>query len=152
MAYKRWNSETLLNIFELLKCWNSMELPEIAFYRIRRSQISVLKNFAIFTRKHLCLSLLNKVAGLRPATLLKRDSNTRIFLQILQHFYEHLFVYNTFGGCFYFWICCRWLFLEIMGRLFWINNYFQNFKLWNSKTLLFIKKSIFKSSLPEGFC
>ena len=33
----------------------------------------VLRNFAKFTRKHLCQSLvLNKVAGLRPATLLKK--------------------------------------------------------------------------------
>ena len=33
----------------------------------------VLRNFAKFTGKHLCQSLFfNKVAGLRPATLLKR--------------------------------------------------------------------------------
>ena len=33
-----------------------------------------LKNFAKFTRKHLCQSLFsNKVAGLRPATLLKKE-------------------------------------------------------------------------------
>ena len=33
----------------------------------------VLRNFAKFTRKHLCQNLFfNKVAGLRPATLLKR--------------------------------------------------------------------------------
>ena len=33
----------------------------------------VLRNFAKFTEKHLCQTLLfNKVAGLRPATLLKR--------------------------------------------------------------------------------
>ena len=37
----------------------------------------LLRNFAKFTRKHLCHSLFfNKVAGLRPATLLKRDSGT----------------------------------------------------------------------------
>ena len=34
---------------------------------------AVLRNFAKFTGKHLCQSLLsNKVAGLRPATLLKK--------------------------------------------------------------------------------
>ena len=33
----------------------------------------VLRNFAKFTRKHLCQSLFfNKVAGLRPATLLEK--------------------------------------------------------------------------------
>ena len=36
-------------------------------------KIAVLKNFANFTGKHLCWSLfLHKVAGLRPATLLKK--------------------------------------------------------------------------------
>ena len=41
----------------------------------------VLKNFAKFTGKHLRQSLFfNKVAGLRPATLLKRDSVTGVIL------------------------------------------------------------------------
>ena len=40
----------------------------------------VLKNFANFTEKHLwCKSLFTKVAGMRPATLLKRDFNTDVF-------------------------------------------------------------------------
>ena len=37
----------------------------------------VLRNFAKFTGKHLCL---------RPATLLKKDSGTGVFLRILQNF------------------------------------------------------------------
>ena len=32
-----------------------------------------------------------KVAGLRSTTLLKRDSNTGVFLWSLQNFYKHLF-------------------------------------------------------------
>ena len=41
----------------------------------------VLKNCEKFTEKHLCQSLFfNNVAGLRPATLLKRDSGTGVFL------------------------------------------------------------------------
>ena len=41
----------------------------------------VLKNFTKFTGKHLCQSLFfNKVAGLRPATLLKRDCGADVFL------------------------------------------------------------------------
>ena len=44
-------------------------------------QKGVLRNFTKFTGKHLCKSLLfNKVAGLRPTTLLKRDSDTGVFL------------------------------------------------------------------------
>ena len=47
----------------------------------------VLKNFTKLTAKYLCWSLFfNKVAKLRPATLLKRDSNTVIFLWILAKF------------------------------------------------------------------
>ena len=44
-------------------------------------KIEVLKNFANFTGKHLCWSLfLIKFQALSPATLLKRDSNTGVFL------------------------------------------------------------------------
>ena len=40
----------------------------------------VLRNFTKFTRKHLCHSLFfNKVAGLRPATLLKKRLQYRCF-------------------------------------------------------------------------
>ena len=40
----------------------------------------VLRNFAKFTGKHLCQSLFfNKVAGLRPATLLKKFFLTQAF-------------------------------------------------------------------------
>ena len=40
----------------------------------------VLRNFAKFTGKHLCQSLfLNIVAGLRPATLLKKETLAQVF-------------------------------------------------------------------------
>ena len=39
------------------------------------------KNFTYFIGKHLCQGLFfNKVAGLRPATLLKKGSDTGVFL------------------------------------------------------------------------
>ena len=45
------------------------------------SQKGVLRNFAKSTGKQLCRSLVfNKITGLRPATLLKRDSGTGVFL------------------------------------------------------------------------
>ena len=41
----------------------------------------VLENFIKFTGKHLCQSLFfNKVANLRPAALLKKNSGTGVFL------------------------------------------------------------------------
>ena len=40
----------------------------------------VLNNFAIFTGKHLCWSLFLMKLQARPATLLKRDPNTGVFM------------------------------------------------------------------------
>ena len=52
----------------------------------------VLKNFANFTGKHLCWSLFfKKLQAFRPATLLKRDSYTGVFLWNLRNSEEHLF-------------------------------------------------------------
>ena len=54
-------------------------------YRSSRSQmffkIGILKHFANFTGKHLCWSFfLMKLQALRPANLLKTDSNTDVLL------------------------------------------------------------------------
>ena len=49
-------------------------------------------------------SLINKVAGLqafRPALLLKRDSDTGVFLWNLQHLCNTFFYSGTPGGCFW---------------------------------------------------
>ena len=55
-------------------------------------KIGVLKNFAIFPRKHLCQSyFLIKLQAWRSVTLLKRDSNTGVFLPVLWNFSERLF-------------------------------------------------------------
>ena len=52
----------------------------------------VLKNFSNFTEKHLCQNLFfNKVAGLRPATLLKKRLWHRCFLLILRIFKNAFF-------------------------------------------------------------
>ena len=60
--------------------------PEVFF------QKGVLRNFAKFIRKHLCQCLFfNKVVDLRPAILLKKDSDTVDFLWILQKFLRTLF-------------------------------------------------------------
>ena len=51
------------------------------------AKIGALKNFIISRGKHLHWSLfLITLQALGPATLLKRDSNTGIFLWILQNF------------------------------------------------------------------
>ena len=53
----------------------------------------VLRNFVKFTEKHLCQSLFFQQScrpGLRPATVLKRDSGIGVFLWVLWNFSEHL--------------------------------------------------------------
>ena len=61
-----------------------------------------LKNFAIFTGKHLCWSyFLIKLRVWKTGILLKRDSNAGVFLWILRNFSEHL-LWRTFAnGCFW---------------------------------------------------
>ena len=55
----------------------------------------VLRNFPKFTGKHLCQSLFfNKVAGLRPSTLLKK-SLAQVFSCELCEFSKNTFFYRT---------------------------------------------------------
>ena len=50
-------------------------------------KITSIKNFTIFTRKHLCwIQFLIKLHDCRPTTLLKSDSNTDFLERILQDF------------------------------------------------------------------
>ena len=59
----------------------------------------VPKNFPKFTGKKLCQSLLfNKIAGLRPATSLKRRLWHRCFLMNFAKFLRTPFLQNTSGG------------------------------------------------------
>ena len=58
-------------------------------------KVIVLKNFAIFTWKKLRLSLLLiKSQAWSPATFLKRNSNTGVFLPISRNF-KNIFFYRT---------------------------------------------------------
>ena len=67
---------------EIVPLWIASHKPRSVQQRCSRKK-SVLKNFAIFTGKHQCWSIF--------LILLKRDSNTGVFLWILQNFQEHLF-------------------------------------------------------------
>ena len=67
-------------IFDFLKTSNNRILFRSSH---RRSSVKkgVLKNFANFTGKHLCRSVsVITLQPFRPATLLRRDSNTAVFL------------------------------------------------------------------------
>ena len=91
----------------LLNHWQSTHLPPMGFQIQNQPFVDVLQNryfwkFCNFHRKTSVLDcLFDKVSGaFRPLPFLKTDSNTGVFLQILQNFYKHLFLYNTSGGCF----------------------------------------------------
>ena len=61
---------------------------------------AILKDFVIFTGKHLCRGLFfNKVADHQSVALLKRDSNRDIFLQISGNLQEDLFWRTLANGC-----------------------------------------------------
>ena len=63
----------------------------IADNRIGFCKKGVLGKFASFTGKHLCWSLFFiELQTFSPATILKRDSNTDLFLWSLLNFYENL--------------------------------------------------------------
>ena len=85
----------------------------------------VLKNFAIFTGKHLYRSLFFiKVAGLRPATFLKKDWH-RGFLVIFAKILRTPFLQNTFGWMLRFYNSC-WLHtlqLYIVGNFQVVKNH-----------------------------
>ena len=73
-----------------------------AFVRSSRPDVlckkGVLRNFGKFIEKHMCQKLLfNKVAGLRPATLLKKSLCHRCFSVNFAKFLQ-----STSGGCFCF--------------------------------------------------
>ena len=62
----------------------------------------VLKNFTIFTRKYLCWNLfVLQLQSSSPATILKSNSSTGVFLWILPNFKEHLFWKTSMIGCFW---------------------------------------------------
>ena len=95
-------ADLLLGVSTLLMCfnessrasWNSNKIP--IFYRSSRPEVfykkGVLRNFVNFTGKHLCQSLFfNKVAGLRPATLLKNRLWHRCFPVNFAKFLRTLF-------------------------------------------------------------
>ena len=66
-------------------CWQSHRFMKLFCKK------GVLGKFASFTGKHLCWSLFFiELQTFSPATILKRDSNTDLFLWSLLNFYENL--------------------------------------------------------------
>ena len=88
----------MCNNLALLVTFSQKHVQTAGLRRSSRLQMfykkGVLKNFSSFTEKHLFWSLF--WIELSPTTLLKRDSNTGVFLWILQHFKNSLFYRTLF--------------------------------------------------------
>ena len=96
---------------------------------------AVFKKFAKVTGKHLSQNLFfNKVAGLRPATSLKKRFWHRLFLKNFAKFLRAPFLQNTSSGCFWTWaqtISLSGVFIiqsnstKIVKRIIIVNYYYK---------------------------
>ena len=85
--------ETFVNHVQLQKVLITKDRISHQICSVRKC---VLRNFAKFTGKHICQSLFfNKVAGLRPATLLKKRLWYRFFPLNFAKFLKIPFLQNT---------------------------------------------------------
>ena len=97
-------------IISAISSYNKVFFPRhiyLFFYLIRISrpkvlcEKSVLRSFTKFKGKHLCQRLfINKVAGTRSATLLKKRSQHKCFPLNFVRFLRALFLRKTSSGCF----------------------------------------------------
>ena len=75
----------------LQNCWPIAKEIPVHVLSDKSCEKVVFKHFLKFTEKQMCWSVFNKVEGLRPTPLLKRDSSTGVFPWIVRDFLEHLF-------------------------------------------------------------
>ena len=145
--------------------WLSREKPLIYKSSHRRCYVEkcVLKNFANFSWNHLCWSLfLINFQALRPATLLKRDSDTGISLWNLRIFRNTYFeeylrkaALNVVGlklSCqkdikrssnFYFFVLLLLLLFFVFVFLFWFSLVF-HWRNFEDRRSLIYKKFVHK--------
>ena len=92
-------SRRSLSITHHLRLWTqSSQKQSRSSHRRCYLRKGFLRNFAKFTGKHLCQSLFfNKVAGLRPATVLKKRLWHTCFLVNFAKFLRTSFLRNTSG-------------------------------------------------------
>ena len=80
----------------------------------------VLRNFSKITGKDLCQDFFfNKVAALRPATLLKKRLWHRCFPVNYEKFLRTHFLQNTIGGCFLLLIYINYSIVNFTSKTIW---------------------------------
>ena len=93
-----------------MKLWDKLEKDEfVGKCFVKKVFLKTLQN----SQEKLCWSLFfNKVAGLRPESLLKKRLQYRCFPLNLVKFFKNSFFKNTSAGCF----CTKALFLLIFSK------------------------------------
>ena len=96
MPHLYFQKSTGLTIFSK-KYWSDCERGYVGSSRPEvLCKKGVLKNFTKFTGKHLCQSLLfNKIAGLRPTTLLKKETLGQVFSSEFCEISKNTFFHRT---------------------------------------------------------
>ena len=100
-------NEHIISFFNFFSFLTSVRGISVAWVLVlsEASTWSVLKNFAKFTRKDLCQSLLfNKVAALKPETSLKKGLWRRCFLWNLRNFKNTFFTEHLRTTAYMFWL------------------------------------------------
>ena len=100
-------NEHIISFFNFFSFLTSVRGIRIAWVLVlsEASTGSVLKNFAKFTRKDLCQGLLfNKVAALKPETLLKKGLWRRCFLWNLRNFKNTFLTEHLRTTAYMFWL------------------------------------------------
>ena len=100
VLFRKAKRETVFHTFSVLDAIKVFVTASKLRNSHRRCSVikDVLRNFAKFTRKHLCQSLFfNKVADLRPATLLKKRLWYRCFPVNFAKLLRTPFSQNTSG-------------------------------------------------------
>ena len=92
---QKWRKiTTLIVLYEILTTYEGSSRSQMFF------KTGVLKNFGIFTGKHLCWSLfLIKLLAWSPATVLKRESTQVFSWEYYEVFKNSFFLQNTSCGC-----------------------------------------------------
>ena len=82
-----WPFQKWMHLFKFKPLFIKPLMTNRSSHRKCSMKNAVLKSFATFTGKHLCWSLfLIRLQTLRPASLLKRDSNRGFSLRMLRNF------------------------------------------------------------------
>ena len=95
------------------------------------SKYVFLKILQLITRKHLCWNLfLIQLQSCSPATILKSNSSTGVFLWTLPNFKEHLFWKTSANGCFLNLMKCFLIMKYYHSELVMKNVFYVHFIKW----------------------